>query len=415
VFFTTTQSLVNEDEAGTGEGNDLYEAEIEDGQLVKLVQVSHDPNAGQPAGLLGLVRVSADGSRVYFVAKGAVTGANAVGGTPVNGKNNLYVYDTNSGTTQFIAALAAGDSKDWATADNARSAQTTHDGRFLVFPSIEKLTGSEDTSTAQQLFEYDAETQRVARVSIGQQSATGYFCPVTKHLEAGFDCNGNISESVLAPAIPLPSYLQNDYPVLASSKLIVTEDGRVFFVSRAPLTPLAVEGSKNIYEYAHENVYLVASGENPQLEAAAFSESFNEHDRLIGTDESGTDVFMGAIGQLVTQDTDTQSDVYDARVEGGFPDIQTMETCKGESCRDAGNGPPLLPSSASGAVVGEVLAQNTAKSHVTPKLVARAPKLAKALRLCRTKARIARRRCEARARRRYGAAAGAKKLSREVK
>ncbi len=415
VFFTTTQSLLNEDEGGTGEGNDLYEAEIHDGQLAKLVQVSHDPNAGQSADLLGVVRISADGGGVYYVANGALTGANADGIAPVNGKDNLYVYNTANATTQFIAALSAEDGEDWKTEDNRRTAQTTHDGRFLLFFSVEKLSGAEDTSTVQQLFEYDAETESLARVSIGQQSSAGTFCPVTKHFEPGFDCDGNITVSALSPAIPLASFAQNYYPVEAISTLAVTDDGRVFFMSRAPLTPLAVEGSKNIYEYSHENVYLVAAGENPQLETAVFQESFNEHDRLLGTDESGNDLFFGAVGQLVPHDMDTQSDIYDARVEGGFADVQPVQSCEGAECRGGRDAVPVLLPALSVSATGEGGVQALVKPTTTPKSLTKAQKLARALRLCKKKARSRRHQCETQARKRYGAAAVVKTANREGK
>jgi hypothetical protein len=412
VFFTTTQSLVNGDEGGDGEGNDLYEAKIQGNRLVGLVQVSQASSIAEAARLLGVVRVSADGGRVYFVAEGLLAGANATGNAPVENSANLYLYNTDNGRTQFIAVLSPEDSEDWKIEDNRRTAQTTRDGEFLLFPSIEKLTGAEDTSTAQQLFEYDAENQRIVRVSIGQQSQTGYLCPATKRLEAGFNCNGNITESVLSPTIPLLSYSQADPPIEATSKLALTEDGRVFFMSRAPLTPLAVEGSKNIYEFSRENVYLVAIGENPQLEFAAFQESFNEHDRLVSTDEKGTDIFFGAVGQLVPQDTDSQSDVYDARVEGGWPGIEAVAPCEGAACRSSSSVAPILPSAASSLVAAEAVGKASGKKVVKAAILTKAQKLANALRLCRKKGRSKRRACEARARRRYWTAVGPKKSNR---
>ena len=83
VFFTTDQPLVNEDK-GTNE--DLYMEEIEGASVKRLVQVSHDPNAGQAAEVQGVARVSEDGSHIYFVAKGILTqGPNREGREPVGG------------------------------------------------------------------------------------------------------------------------------------------------------------------------------------------------------------------------------------------------------------------------------------------------------------------------------------------
>jgi hypothetical protein len=100
VFFETRQPLLNEDEDAA---NDLYEAEIEgegaSAHLSHLVQVSHDPNSGEAAAVQGVVRVSEDGSHVYFVAEGKLTGPNSVAGRnpeeaePQAGADNLYVYE----------------------------------------------------------------------------------------------------------------------------------------------------------------------------------------------------------------------------------------------------------------------------------------------------------------------------------
>jgi hypothetical protein len=413
-FFVTRQSLLNEDEEGGGSGPDLYEARLKDGHLTKLVQVSHDSHAGEEAQVQGVVRVSNNGADVYFVAEGALSGPNAEGLAPVSGKDNLYLYNADDESVRFIATLSASDSQDWKLEDNRRTAQVTGDGNFLAFFSTEDLTGPEDTSTASQLFEYDAKAQRLVRVSIGQGSQVGYFCPVTKRIEPGFNCNGNVTDGNLAPVIPLPSYENNAIPTETASTLAVTEDGRVFFMSRDPLAPSAVEGSKNIYEFAGENVYLVAIGEDPQSEFAAFQESFNEHDRLVTTDASGRDLFFGAVGQLVPQDTDSQGDVYDARVEGGFPGVSAPATCDGEACRDLGEAGPLISAPSSVGIAPEVISELAPNLANHPKIVTNSSKLRHALSLCRRTRGKRRHVCESAARRRYGVIAGSKP-SREVK
>ena len=92
VFFMTGQPLVNGDRDG---GVDLYEADLSGGAVTRLVQVSRggagDSTPGLGAGVLGVVRVSEDGSHVYFVAEGRLTGANREGKAPVEGEPNLYV------------------------------------------------------------------------------------------------------------------------------------------------------------------------------------------------------------------------------------------------------------------------------------------------------------------------------------
>jgi hypothetical protein len=404
VFFTTAQPLLNEDENGEGAGEDLYEAELREGRLARLVQVSHDPHDGEQADVQGVARISATGRRVYFVAGGALTGANGRGQAPAVGEHNLYVYDAVARTLTFVAALAGGDEADWQAEDH-RPFQTTPDGRFAVLRSSSHLT-ADDTSGVAQLFEYDAETESIARVSIGQHSPSGYLCAATKRLEAGYNCDGNTASPSQVPVIPRPNYSASSLPTEADSTLSLTEDGRVFFMSRDALTPFAVEGSKNIYEYSGEDVYLIAPGEDPQLEYGAFQESFLEHDRLVSTDESGTDLFFGAVGQLVPQDSDTQADVYDARVGGGFSAPVLAQSCEGQACRPAAGGAgAALVSPPSAALPGEeavpVPTPAVPASPAKAKPLARTQRLAAALRACRRRHGRARRRCEAQARRRY--------------
>ncbi len=135
VFFLTSQPLVNGDRDA---GVDLYEAEIPPGAvtrlehgesaITRLVQVSRggpgDPTPGSGANVLGVARVSEDGSRVYFVAEGALTGANREGMRPAAGEPNMYVSTSecpDGGAlcadpverTSFIGTLSREDERDW--------------------------------------------------------------------------------------------------------------------------------------------------------------------------------------------------------------------------------------------------------------------------------------------------------------
>jgi hypothetical protein len=50
---------------------------------------------------------------------------------------------------------------------------------------------------------------------------------------------------------------------------------------------------------------------------------------------SGSDVFFSTHTQLVQQDTDSLRDVFDARVDGGFPAPAPEPSCSGEGCQGA--------------------------------------------------------------------------------
>jgi hypothetical protein len=328
VFFLTRQSLVNGDERGEGTGQDLYEADISNGAVTRLVQVSRggqgDLTPGSGAGVLGVTRVSEDGSHVYFVAEGTLTGANREGKTPLPGAPNLYVVvrecaggeatcASSVEHTSFVATLSPGDSADWSSADR-RPAQATPDGRFLVFQSTADLTpDQEGRKEAGQVFEYDAETELLVRVSQGQR---------------GYNEDGNSSE--YSATIPVQNYAREP-PVVGIpgfNGLAMSADGsRVFFSSRDALTPQALNDVVNVYEYHDGLVGLISDGHDTALFEGAPAVT------LIGTDESGQDVFFTTTDPLVPQDTDTLVDVYDARIGGGFTPPVLPAPCSSDSCQ----------------------------------------------------------------------------------
>ncbi|HEV2945498.1 MAG TPA: hypothetical protein VGX26_10335 [Solirubrobacteraceae bacterium] len=398
VFFLTKQPLLNGDEGGTGAGQDLYEAHIEGqgraAKLARLIQVSYDPVAGQAAEVQGVTRVSEDGSHIYFVARGVLAnnsnGQSMPFSTARDGADNLYVYEPDPANlgkdkTAFVAMLCSeaglsgsvsdsecrtSDAQMWNAEGNA-PAQATPDGRFLVFSTATDLTAPEDTSTVSQVFRYDAETGALLRVSIGQRGA--YECPATKANEEGFNCNGNTDTfavvSIGSPTIGRP--------------VAISEDGSyVVFQSADGLTPGAlnaqaesIEGenfgtvqketyfANNVYEYHDGEVSLISDGQDT---SATNRESSV---RVDGMTSSGADVFFMTADRLVPQDTDTQQDIYDARVGGGFPLPPVPTPCQ-EACQGSPSAAPLfgVPSSSTFSGTGN-LTPPVSKPPVKPKPV----------------------------------------------
>ncbi len=355
VFFTTSQPLLNGD---TDSGVDLYEAEIEEGIVTRLVQVSRggtgDLTPGSGANVLGVARISEDGSRVYFVAEGALAGENVERRTPAVGKPNLYVVTRKcpggeesckgpAEHTSFVATLSPEtDASDWSPNDVRPVQATPPGGQFLVFQSAADLTSDEEgREEAGQVLEYDAETGTLARVS---------------HGEDGYNENGNTN--IYSAVIPAQSY-EGSEPEARYTQLALSEDGsRVFFSSYDALTPRALAGFNNVYEYRDGDVSLISDGQDVI--------SLEKHPaiELIGTDESGRDVFFTSADRLVPQAGDTQVDVYDARSEGGFPAETENAPCLGDSCQPTASGPPSLVS----PLTSSVAAETTAAAPVTPTL-----------------------------------------------
>ncbi len=401
-FFTTTQELLP-----GAKGENLYEydfaaaaasPEHPDGRITLA-------SAGaSPAGVIGVARISEDGSHVYYVASGALTGANAEGHSPAAGHDNLYCYDTLTGRTQFIGTLLAGDAQVWSRVDRSRPIETTPDGDFLVFASAADLTPS-DTSSVAQVFEYDAEDERLQRVSIGQD---------------GYDANGNTSEEADAASIgteaALPTFVASITTTKRSAARALSTDGsRVFFESADALTPQTVAGlPSNVYEWEREGagscpagqregcVYLISDGRDDSTTAGGASV------RFVATDESGEDVLFDTADQLLPgRDTDTQADVYDARVGGGFEEPRTTVECAGSGCQQPLGLSSPAPTIATATDAAEAPPQAPApKPAAAPKSPSKAQQLTKALAKCHAeKARARRRACEAQARKRYGAVA----------
>jgi hypothetical protein len=443
VFFLTKQPLLNGDEGATGTGQDLYEAEIEGegtaARLARLVQVSRDPNAGQAAEVQGVTRISEGGSHVYFVAKGELA-ANSNGqaapfATAHDGAENLYVYEPDPASpghyrTVFIAMLCSeegmsgsvsdsechsSDEQMWNVEGNA-PAQATPDGRFLVFSTATDLTAPEDTSTVGQVFRYDAETGELVRVSIGQRVAGE--CVATKRVEERFNCNGNTSTFAVFIGSPTPG-----------RPVAISDDGSyVAFQSADGLTPRALNGQEesiqvpgeqrayfanNVYEYHDGEVSLISDGRDT---SATLAGSGLSSVRVEGMTPSGADVFFTTADQLVPQDTDTQQDIYDARIDGGFPPPPVPTPCQEEACQGPPGAAPLFGAPASSTFSG---AGNLAPPAPTPvvkpkptaKPLTRAQQLAKALRACKSKPRKKRAACVRQARKRYGSSAKAKQTS----
>jgi hypothetical protein len=330
VFFTTSQPLLG----GDTNSSEIYEYDFDALTGEKVVRVSDgDSTVANPSGQVeGVVQTSEDGSHVYFVAKGVLTTTpNSQGQMAREGANNLYVFERDArhpaGSNAFIAALAGSDKELWS---GKAPADVTPDGRFIVFTSTTDHLTTDDTSTAAQVFEYDAQTDALVRVSIGQN---------------GYNDNGNTD--VAGASINSPGFAEaNSDPTKYWSGLTMSTDGAyVFFQSSDGLAPQALNheaigepsGSEelyatNVYEYHEGNVYLISDGRDVGRKGAY----------LIGTGASGADVLFTTVDQLAPQDTDTNRDIYDARIDGGFPAPVAPAECSGDACQGPLSPAPVL-------------------------------------------------------------------------
>ncbi|HST56034.1 MAG TPA: hypothetical protein VLJ42_09100 [Solirubrobacteraceae bacterium] len=402
-FFKSCEQLTNDSTAvatgvGSGQpcnnnapfGNDLYQYDTAQHQLSDVSVDSHgDPFGADVQGMLGS---STDGSYVYFVANGVLAAGASLGDCQYDvinatvGQCNLYV--SHNGTVTFIARLDGGDQIDWNQgAGVSVTARVTPDGTRLAFQSRLSLTGYDNkvasgstcaqriqdptaaTSRCQEVFLYDASSKALSCVSCNPSGAQPLGpAMLTSAGEYGFLANGTMP------------YLQRN----------LSDDGsRLFFDSGDALVPGDVDGKVDVYEYTGGHAALISSGTS--AEDATF----------LDASPSGNDVFFATGAALVGQDADSRTDIYDARVGGGFAFTAPAAPCVGESCRAApsvaGLPSPLGSSTFSGA-------GNPGPGSVTAKgkALTRAQRLAGALRVCTKKPKRKRASCRAHARRLYG-------------
>jgi hypothetical protein len=314
-----------------GAAGELYMDEI--GSEPGHVEVTKTvPISGESFGFY--LRSSDDGSHVYFISFAVLAGnENENKEKAEEGKLNLYVYDTVTNKTEktaFIAqALPGIDGMGlFETQVNGCPSKELKEpeepgcegGRFFVFTTAAHIT-PDDTGSANQVFEYDAKTGRLARVSTG---------------EGGYAGNGNNNALGASIAVPLGSTGGDVQAELFETKTrAVSDDGStVVFSSSGALSPRAVNdlqpqpGPLDVYESHDGQVSLLSTGH---------SLTSDEQPTIT---PSGRDVLFTSTENILPQDSDGLKSLYDARVGGGFPAaLVPAGGCTGDSCQ----GPPSVP------------------------------------------------------------------------
>ena len=361
VFFTSEQELLR-----GARGDSLYEYDFnaaDPHDRVTLLAPEVAPTQGL-SGIRGLAGVSQDGSRVYFDSTSVLaSNTNGNGEVAQPGAENLYLCDVEAGEPPvFVAQEAVG-------------VRATRDGQYVVFESKRHVRGTNDRSGVVQLFEYDVETGLISRVSVGQSSPAGYECEATHTVEENFNCDGNATTGAFNLPYPLAAQESEEWePTDATSGLAVAADGVVEFESEVALTPLALAGKENVYEYRAGDVYLISPG--TEVTSPINREGHLPLSRALGVDESGLDAFFSTTESLVPQDEDSQTSWYDARVDGGFPAPAERPTCVGESCEGPLSSAPgvSMPASATAVAGGNLAPQSPPVLVVKPKPAAKCRK-----------------------------------------
>ena len=329
-FFTDEASAGLTSDTVSGSGKNLYEYDLDTGRLTDLTP------AGK-AEVQSVSGISEDGSYVYFVADGVLTGsqANEHGETAQGGQPNVYL--ARGGTTTFIATLSG---------EGNQGVRVSANGAFLAFSSRQSLTGYNniDSSTGDpdsEIFLYSQASRRLVCASCNPSGES----PDTGNVRSQEGTEGGATFTDGSQGLGTPHYLTNS--------------GQVFFDTQEALLPSDTNGQVDVYEYENEQLSLISSGTSTTRSV------------LIDVSENGSDVFFLSRQSLVPQDSGTEALViYDARVNGGFPAISSPPACTtADACRTPVSPQPSLygaPSSQTFSGAGN-LAPSEVKAKAKPK------------------------------------------------
>ncbi len=321
-----------------------------------------DESEVHKGGFQGILGAGEDLSRVYFVDSEALTGEgeeNANEEHAEAGAFNLYAW--NSGTTKFVAALNQQDNHlalsgrygSWKATPQNRIAQVSEDGRTLAFMSVASIVPGTDNrlssggqcsvgSACFEVYEYAANSETLTCASCNPSGARPLGPSNLSLLRPGARESG-------FPPYPQPGNLTSD------------GSGRLFFESQDALSPQDTNGAvQDVYEWEPNGVgsceraggcvSLISSGHDPN--ASLFLDS----------SDSGNDAFFITRERLLARDNDSQLDLYDARIGGGFEEIATAP-CGGDACKGPASAPPSQQSATSQEFSGPGNEKHKHKKH----------------------------------------------------
>jgi hypothetical protein len=367
------------------------------------------PISSGAGGLNTFLTMSADGSHVYFASNLQLDPA----GPPVDPANPFqpFLFESVNGHVTYIATLSEEDLRrlTFATATGPPEIgaddrpgtralgpiRATPSGSQLVFDSEQRLTADDHNREAGRINVYEYTDGRgLVRVSQGSLPGSG---------------NGPGSATIgswqqppdFAPAAT--AAVQENTPftfgVGQTDGRVIAEDGSVFFSSREALAEGATTGPLHVYEWKGGKTYLISP---------AGPEATDAH--YLDNSPDGANVYFSTTEEVLPSDANGGwVNVWDARVNGGFPGTSAANPCAQNECPVSSPVARGAPASMTFAGAGNAIPSlpeppTPSSASARPKSLTLAQKLLTALRHCRAKRnRHARAACEGRARKRYAA------------
>jgi hypothetical protein len=323
-FFTAPGRLTKD----AGADGHLYRYDTGERKLTDLTPGSVAPE------IQGVIGAGDDGTHLYFVARGALSG------DAVKGDYNLYLWHDGEGL-RFIGALAELDQGGWSSSPERRTARVSPDGRHLAFLSIEAeaLVGYDNTLTGGNC-DPDASDEVVrplcSEALLYDADADSLTCA---------SCNPSGARPVGPTTVPGWS---NPY----EGPRYLSDDGsRLYFESRDVLSSADQDAKRDVYQFerggsgscsTNSPNFSPVSGGCVSLISNGKS---SDETLLIDASSDGRDVFFTTRSPLVGWDVNDNYDVYDAREGGGFPEPVEKPICAAEACKPPSSLPPPAGSS----------------------------------------------------------------------
>lgn len=256
--------------------------------------VTFDPNSSlfssSQSGFPSDNSVAAQSGDVYFFSPEQLAGTDGI-----PGQRNLYVY--HSGQVKFVAELGA--------ATPITRMQVTPDGAFAAFITRSRLT-SYDNGGYEEMYRCERDSGDVRCVS----------CDPT---------GGAATANTLA----------------SQNGLFMSDDGRVFFTTDAPILPMDTNNGSDVYEYVDSRARLITTG--------AETTDKLKPTGLVAVTTDGTDVYFTTQSTLTSDDRNGRFvKIYDARTGGGFPVRAEIAPCAAaDECHGRGSDAVAAPAVAS--------------------------------------------------------------------
>jgi hypothetical protein len=304
----------------------------------------------------GVMGTSADLSRVYFVSTAVLSGEpNGEGNEAIAGQSNVYLRERGVAGFAFVGTLDDRDlqnavsvkapSSPVATLPDRRASRVSPDGLHVAFTSVAPLTGFDNTDVASgepdaEVFLYDA----VPGLGVGELACVSCNRSGVRPRGRLVAISGDNS-----PDLWHVARISGWQSQLRPTRPLSTDGDRLVFESFEALVLRDTNGKRDVYQWqrASSEAACEAVGAELFVEGAGgcisliSSGQSAENSDFLDASASGSDIFLFTASSLLPHDFGLV-DVYDARVDGGFPPPPEPNVpCEGEACQPAPPPPPV--------------------------------------------------------------------------